>query len=62
MDGYETYRQIITIRPGQKAIIASGYSEDGKVKATQNLGAVRYIKKPYTLSAIGQLIKAVLQG
>lgn len=61
MDGYETYRQILSIRPGQKAIIASGYAENEKVKDTQNLGAVRYIKKPYTLSAIGQLIKAVLQ-
>lgn len=61
MDGYETYRQIVGIRPGQKAIIASGYSENEKVLNTQNLGSVRYIKKPYTLSAIGQLIKALLQ-
>jgi two-component system cell cycle sensor histidine kinase/response regulator CckA len=60
MDGYETYRQICRIRPGQKAIIASGYSETERVKKTLALGAGKYIKKPYTLAAIGEAVKAVL--
>jgi PAS domain S-box-containing protein len=60
MDGYETYRQICRIRPGQKAIIASGYSETERVKKTLALGAGKYIKKPYTLATIGEAVKAVL--
>lgn len=60
MDGYETYRQICRIRPGQKAIIASGFSETDRVRKTLALGAGKYIKKPYALVTIGQAIKEVL--
>ena len=60
IDGYETYRRIAAIRPEQKAIIASGYSETGRVKKTQALGAGAYIKKPYTLSGIGSAIRKEL--
>jgi two-component system cell cycle sensor histidine kinase/response regulator CckA len=61
MDGYETYRQMQGIRPGQKAIMASGYSETERVRKAQQLGAGKYIKKPYTLTAIGKAIKEELQ-
>lgn len=61
MDGYETYRQISTLRPGQKAIIASGYSESEKVRKSQDLGAGRYVKKPYTIASIGLAIKEELK-
>ncbi len=61
IDGYETYRRINSIRPGQKAIIASGYSETDRVKKTLALGAGKYVKKPYTLTTIGKAIKEVLQ-
>ena len=62
IDGSETYRRIQSIRPGQKAIIASGYSETEEVRKTQSLGAGQYIKKPYTLKSIGQVIKAELKN
>lgn len=61
IDGYETYRQIKTIHPAQKAIISSGYTETARVKKTIRLGAGRYIKKPYTLTTIGRAIKEELQ-
>jgi PAS domain S-box-containing protein len=61
IDGYETYRQIRQIRPAQKAIIVSGYSETEWVRKTQALGAGKYIKKPYTLEAIGLVIREELQ-
>ena len=60
IDGLETYRQILEIHPGQKAIIASGYSESVRVKATQRLGAGTYVKKPYLLEKIGRAVKAEL--
>jgi len=49
INGRETYQQIIKIRPGQKAIIASGYAKTKEVDIAQELGAGKYIKKPYTL-------------
>ena len=60
IDGYETYRQIKRLRPGQKAIITSGYSESERVRKSQELGAGKYIKKPYTMASIGMAIKEEL--
>ena len=57
IDGLETYKRILELHPGQKAIIASGFSETEKVKEAQSLGAGQYIKKPYTLEKIGLAIK-----
>jgi signal transduction histidine kinase/CheY-like chemotaxis protein len=60
MDGLETYKEIIKHHPNQKAIIASGYAETGRVKAAQRLGAGPYIRKPYTLEKLGLSIRAEL--
>ncbi|MBN2010701.1 response regulator [candidate division KSB1 bacterium] len=60
IDGLETYRRIIQIRPHQKAIIMSGFSETEKVKEAQRIGAGAYIKKPYNLIKIGQAIREEL--
>jgi PAS domain S-box-containing protein len=60
IDGLETYREILKIRPGQKSIIASGYSESVRVKEALQLGAGTYVKKPYLLKKIGRAIRAEL--
>jgi len=60
IDGLETYKKILEIRPGQKAIIASGFSETDRVRDTLSLGAGQYIKKPYTLEKIGIAVRAEL--
>ncbi|MBW1752710.1 MAG: transporter substrate-binding domain-containing protein [Deltaproteobacteria bacterium] len=61
INGRETYERIIQFRPNQKAIIASGFSETGDVKAAQELGAGQYIKKPYTLEKIGIAVRDELK-
>ena len=61
IDGLDTYKQILKFNPGQKAIIASGYSETERVKEAQNLGAGSYVKKPYLLEKIGHAVKMELQ-
>lgn len=60
IDGLETYRRILDIRPGQRAVIASGFAETKRVKAAIGLGAGQYVKKPYTLHKIGMAIKSEL--
>jgi PAS domain S-box-containing protein len=57
MDGLDTYREIIKIHPGQKAVIASGYSETDRVKRAQKLGAGKYVRKPYSLEKIGIAVR-----
>jgi two-component system cell cycle sensor histidine kinase/response regulator CckA len=62
ISGRETYEQIVQFRPGQKAIIASGFTESEDVRAAQKLGAGRFIEKPYTVEKIGAAVLKELQG
>jgi len=60
MDGLETYRKVLQIRPGQKALITSGFSETWRVKEAEKLGVGGYLKKPYLLDQIGHAVRAEL--
>jgi two-component system cell cycle sensor histidine kinase/response regulator CckA len=60
IDGLETYKRIIATSPGQKAIIASGFSESQHVKEAQQLGAGAYIRKPYTFEKLAAIVKGAL--
>jgi len=59
-DGLDTYREILNLHPGQKAVIVSGFSATERVRETQDLGAGEYIKKPFTLDTIGHTIRKEL--
>jgi len=61
MDGLDTYKKILQIHPGQKAIIASGFSETDRVKEVQSLGAGAYIRKPLLLEKVGVAVKEELE-
>ncbi len=60
MDGLETYRKILELHPGQKAIIASGFSETKRVKEAKKLSAGTYVKKPYLMETIGMAVRKEL--
>ncbi len=60
IDGLETYRRILRRKPKQKVIIASGFSENERVREAQSIGAGEYIKKPYTIEKIGTAVKSAL--
>ena len=62
IDGLETYRRVAAFKPGQKAVVASGFSETGRVKALGRLGVDAYVKKPYSLEKIGMAVRRVLGG
>ena len=61
INGRKTYEEILKIRPGQKAFIASGYAKTEEVDLAQTLGADKYIKKPYTLAKVGLAVKEELE-
>ncbi|OQX91079.1 MAG: hypothetical protein B6D58_08900, partial [candidate division Zixibacteria bacterium 4484_95] len=61
-DGLDTYREIIKLKPGQKAIITSGFSETNRVKEAERLGVGVYLKKPYTMQKLGMAIREVLSS
>jgi len=56
IDGLDTYRKILDIRPEQAVIIVSGYSESQRVQEALQLGVRSIVKKPYTLEAIATAI------
>lgn len=60
MDGLDTYRRMVALKPGQKAIIASGYAETDRVLEARRLGAGAYIRKPYTLETIARAVRGEL--
>ncbi len=60
IDGLETYKKILKLRPGQKAVIVSGFSETDRIREAQKLGAGPYVKKPYSLQEIGEAIQSEL--
>ena len=62
MDGLDTYKRILGIHPGQKAIIASGFSVTDRVKEVKNLGAGTYIRKPVLLEKLGVAVKEELEN
>jgi two-component system, cell cycle sensor histidine kinase and response regulator CckA len=60
MDGLDTYKTVLTLHPGQKAILASGYSETDRIREAQKLGAGEYLKKPYAIEKFGALVRKEL--
>ena len=61
IDGCETYRRVIQLTPGQKAIVASGYAETDRVREIRRLGAGAYLKKPYTLEKLALAVRRELE-
>jgi CheY-like chemotaxis protein len=57
MDGLDTYRKIIEIRPGQRAVIVSGFAETDRVVEAQSLGAGAYVRKPYVKERLGLAVR-----
>ena len=60
IDGLETYRRILEIHPGQRAVIVSGFSETDRLRQAQALGAGAYVRKPYLLGIIGEAVRREL--
>ena len=57
MDGLDTFRSIRKMRPDQKVIIVSGYSETKRIKEAQKEGVRSVVKKPFTLQEIASAIQ-----
>lgn len=60
INGCDTYREILKLHPGQKAVVTSGFSESDVVTETLRLGAGGFIKKPYSLAQLDRVVRQVL--
>ncbi len=57
MDGLDTYKKIKLMKSDQKAVIASGYAENDRVREARLLGARLYVQKPYSIEKLGIAVK-----
>ena len=57
-DGLDTYREILKIHPGQRAIVVSGFSQTERVKELCTLGVGAYLRKPYSLTQLAQAVRS----
>lgn len=60
IDGAETYRRVLQVRPGQKAIILSGFAESDRVEVARDLGAGAFLRKPVRKQELAQAVREVL--
>ncbi len=60
LGGRATYEGILRVRPGQRAVIASGYVETEDVRATLNMGAGAFLRKPYRAGLLGITLRREL--
>lgn len=60
MGGSETMRRLIGIDPSVKAVMSSGYSDDAAAADYENQGFRAFLKKPYDVAALGEIINKML--
>ncbi|MEA1921964.1 MAG: transporter substrate-binding domain-containing protein [Pseudomonadota bacterium] len=61
INGRRTYARMAEIKPGLKAVIASGFSENEEVEKTLTFGPSTFIKKPYTINQLGKAVQELLK-
>ena len=57
MDGIETYQQIKSINPYQKAIVLSGFAGPAMVNSIKTLGVNTYLVKPVEIGMLARAIR-----
>jgi CheY-like chemotaxis protein len=57
IDGLQTYKRILKLRPGQKVVIVSGFMETDRAREAQKLGSGAYVKKPYLIEKLGTTVR-----
>lgn len=60
IDGVETFKLIKAIKPEQKAIIVSGFSESEQVMKAKYMGAGAFVKKPLTKKTLMTAVRKEL--
>jgi PAS domain S-box-containing protein len=60
MGGVETIQKLREIDPGVKAIVTSGYSDDAAISHHVSHGFKAYLKKPYNIDQLRQVLSSLL--
>ena len=60
--GEQVYPVIMEARPNLKVVVCSGYTIDGPAEQILDAGAQCFIQKPYSIAALSEKLKEVLEG
>jgi CheY-like chemotaxis protein len=62
IDGAETYRQLVEMCPGQRAILLSGFAETDRVELALTLGAGPFLHKPVSMEQLAVVVRQSLDN
>lgn len=62
INGRETYERILAFRPGQRAIVVSGFAASDEIQRIRQLGVSEFVEKPFTLQELGLAVVRGLLG
>jgi CheY-like chemotaxis protein len=62
MGGKDTIKKLLEIKPGAKAIVSSGYSDDSLLANFREYGFRGILPKPFDLQAVSKVLNEVIQG
>jgi DNA-binding NtrC family response regulator len=60
--GKETMEKLISIDPGVKAVVSSGYSNDPVMADYKRYGFKGVLAKPYKIGALQDVVRSVIAG
>lgn len=59
-DGLATYQKMLELRPGQKAIVLSGFTITDRIKEAMSEGVGEFIQKPFNIEELGEAVRREL--
>lgn len=59
-DGLDTFQRIRHLVPKQKCALVSGFAKSDRVREAETLGALYFIRKPYTVEKLGRAVRNAL--
>jgi len=62
MGGREAFLKLKELEPGVKALLSTGYSQDGKAQEILESGVIGYIQKPYQINKLLAKVRSLLDA
>ena len=60
LNGKETFLRLLEMNPDVRVLFCSGFNREGTASELAGLGAKGYVRKPYSMAALGQAVADAL--
>lgn len=62
LDGVEIFKKMNALKPGQPAVLVSGFADIARIVEARRMGIRQSVQKPYTTESLGAAVRAALNG